>query len=191
MEFFNKKPTLAVDNTSSSSDDTRSVASNIPTQQTVVKKSRSPWSTVAFFFLLLLLISLGVSAWLWSSWQSAQNQTDVNKSELTASQSTIANLREQLGKATGQAVAESNQPVNDEALIKSAVQSYNGALASSIKDPVIEVTKKDGSQALISVGNGSVGYNAYVKKVNTAWVVVWSGQNTPSDEVVKQFDLKL
>lgn len=41
------------------------------------------------------------------------------------------------------------------------------------------------------VSEGVAGYKLYLKKVNDTWMVVYSGQNVPSAEIVKQFDIKL
>lgn len=161
------------------------------TPQPVVVKKRSAWSTVAFLFLLLLLLSLGASAWLWSMWQDSQNDVATSKSELTAATTTIANLREQLGKANGQVAAEAALPINDEEAIKTAVKNYNDTMATPLKNVKIEVAKKDGSQAIASVADATSGYKAYLKKVNNEWMVVWTGQNTPPADVVAQFGLTI
>ncbi len=160
-----------------------------PQSAGIVKKTRSAWSTVAFFFLLLLMISLGVAAWLWSSWQNAENQTALSKSEVKSAQSTIADLRQKLGEAHGQAAAEAGMPINDEALIKEVVTRYNAALASPLKDIKIDVTRREGNQAIASVSDVTAGYKAYLKKSNNAWIVIYSGQNNPPADIIKQFDL--
>lgn len=160
-------------------------------QRATVVKKRSAWSTVAFLFLLLLLIALGASAWLWTMWQDSQNQVSANKSDLTAATATIANLREQLGKANGQAEAEAALPVNDEETIKTAVKNFNASLAAPVKDAKVEVTKKDGDQAIATVADTTAGYKVYLKKTDQSWTAVWSGQNTPPADVISRFGLKL
>ena len=158
---------------------------------TLVKRRGSAWSTFAFFLLILLLMAVAALAWLWFSRQDALNQVGERNAELNASQVTIGNLREQLGAKNGEETAIANAPVNDEEQIRSAVKDYNNALATPLTDATIEVTKRDGNLAIASVGNVTAGYKAYLKKVNGAWLVVWSGQNTPPADTVKQFDLKL
>lgn len=160
-------------------------------QTTIVKRSRSAWSTVAFLFMLLLLMALGACAWLYMSWQDSQNQLNSQQSQTNNAQATIANLRQKLGEATGQAQAEANAPVNDEALIKTAVTNYNAALASPLKNPKIEVTKRDGNIAVASISDITAGYKAYLKKSNNSWIVIYSGQNEPPADTLTQFDLKL
>ncbi len=162
-----------------------------PRQTTVIKKSRSAWSTVAFFFLLLLLIALGAIAWMYFMWQDSQNQAASSKTELTSAQATISSLREKIATSNGEASAQAQTPVNDEADIKTAAKNYNDSLANPFKNPKIEVAKKDGSQAIAMVSEGVAGYKLYLKKVNDTWMVVYSGQNVPPAEIVKQFDIKL
>ncbi len=163
----------------------------VPTNQSpvVVKKRRSAWSTVAFLFMLLLLASLAMGAWLWYMWQDSKNQQATLRSDVSSAQAAMANLREQIGVKNGQAAAEANQPVNDETAIISAVKAYNSALGTPINDVKIQVTKRDGNIAIANVSNVTAGYKAYLKKSGNIWLVVWSGQNTPPDEVVKLFGL--
>lgn len=157
----------------------------------VVVKKRSIWSTVAFTFLILLLITAGVAAWLWFMWQDGQSQNSAVRSDLSSANSTIADLREKLGVKNGQAAAEDNMPDNDEANIAAATKSYNASLANPLKDVKVEVVKRDGNQAVANVSDVTSGYKAYLKKANGQWVVVWSGQNEPDENVVKQFGLDI
>lgn len=157
----------------------------------VVVKKRSGWSTVAFLFLLLMVIAFGVAAWFWLMWQESENRFAANKTDLTNAQMQVANLREQLGVKNGAAEAVQNLPVNDEQAIKTAVKDYNAAFATPLADVKIELAKRDGNQAIATVAGAVAGYKVYLKKVENAWVVVWSGQNVPPADVVKQFDLKL
>lgn len=158
---------------------------------TVVKKSRSAWSTVAFFFMLLLLIAAGCAAWMWMMWQDSHNQLVSTKSQLTAAETTIAGLRDKVSQANGEAAALAKQPVNDEALIKVAAKTYNDALATPLKNPTITVTKKDGAQAIATVADLTSGYKVFLKKVNNTWVAFFAGQNVPPADIAQQFGLTI
>lgn len=138
----------------------------VTTQPRTVVKRRSAWSTFSFFLLLLLLLAGGIIAWLWFQRGDLNNQLSGKSNEVMNAQTTIANLREQLGFKTGEATAAANQPVNDEAHIRTAVTAYNNALAAPLKNITIQLVKLDANQALVSVTDGTSGYKTYLKKAN-------------------------
>lgn len=174
---------------SSNKDDT---AAKKPQQPTIVtRKRRSAWSTVAFFFLVVLLVAVAAGAWMWYAWQDDKQQLTSVKSELVAAQTTIGNLREQIGEANGQAAAEAQAPINDEKVITTTVESYNAVLATPLKDVKISLTKKDGTQAVAAATDGTAGYNIYLKKSDNTWIVVWAGQGTPPADIAKQYALTI
>lgn len=163
-------------------------ASTVESAQTpVVKKNRNIVRTILG---LLLLVSLVANLWLWFMWQDAQNEQTNLRSEINSAQTTNATLRERLGEKNGQANAEANQPVNDEANIISSTKAYNATLATPLKDVKVTVTKRDGNMAIASVADATAGYKAYLKKAGDTWLVVWSGQNTPPEEVNEMFGFK-
>lgn len=163
----------------------------VSSRDSLVKRRSSAWSTFAFFLLILLLMSVVALVWVWFSRQEALSQVGEKNAELNAAQVTIGNLREQLGVKNGEEGALLNMPVNDEEQIRTVAKDYNNALASPLASAKVEISKRDGDQAIANVSDVTSGYKVYLKKVNGAWLVVWSGQNTPSEDTVKQFDIKL
>lgn len=173
--------------------DTSPITTTEPLQRTdtrVGTRKISGWSTVAFFFMILLLLALGTAAWLWMSWREADDRAAAYKSDVVSAQSLVADLREQLGVKSGLAAQETT-PANDEQLIKTAVTDYNNTLAAPLANAAIELTKRDGDQATARVSDTLSGYTVFLKKAKEAWVVVWAGQNTPPEAIVKQFNLKV
>ena len=173
------------------SDVYRDPEERIQSSQKLAVKRRSAWSTVAFASILLLLITLGAGAWAWMNWRDTVHQLEASQADLDIAQIQIADLREQLGVKVGGEKALQNLPVNDEQQIEAAALDFNNAHASPLKDAVVELTKLDGDQATASISDTVSGYKVILKKVNGTWVVVWTGQNQPSADVVERFDLRV
>lgn len=71
-----------------------------------------------------------------------------------------------------------------------ATKAYNTTLLTPLKDVKVTVTKRDGNMAIATVSDVTAGYKAYLKKAGETWLVVWSGQNTPPDEITEMFGFK-
>ena len=191
--FGNNRPKDDVVQTSApmGSVENQTVQASTPSVAARPVKKRSAWSTVAFLFLMLFLLAVAAAGVLWYLWQQSQNSLGTVQAENTSLKFNLDQSKQQVARLEGrgeQAAAEASS--NDETLIQKAALTYNSLLASPLKDAKVTVTKKDGTQAIATIADTTSGYKAYMKKgTDGAWHVVWTGQNTPAADVVRQFNL--
>lgn len=161
----------------------------------VQKQRRSGWSTVAMLFLLLFAVAAGTAAWFWYMWQADHTSLTDARTTTSKSEQTITGLRNELSNAKESLSAATNSAANktDEDMIKAAALQHDRLLTPPTANPEVKMTKKDGNQAIASVGDSAsgAGYMAYLKKVDNQWFVVWSGQNTPPSDVITLYGIKI
>lgn len=158
------------------------------------KKRRGFWSTLAMLFLLLLALAIGTAGWFWYQWQNDHTSLLSQQTAVSTAESTITNLKNELTKANSQLKETTEKTANmtDDQLIEQAVKAEDKLHAVPMATIKVSVTKKDGNQAIAEVGDGTKSaYNAYLKKADNQWQVVWTGQGTPTAEVQKLYGLTL
>lgn len=186
MDMFSKKPSSQEVVTK----DTEGEALPHPVDTTpqaapVVKKEKhsKAFSFVSVLFLLAIL-GVGVMAYLWYDQKAA---VESMQAEVDAAETTVSNLRTQLGKVNNSdpngSVSSGPQQLSDDDEIKREVIAYNHAYVAAEKTQyTVNVTKKEGAFAWASFGTvpPEGGAKCLLKKVDGLWVILYCGQDTMS-----------
>ena len=184
MDMFSKKPSSQEVVTK----DTEGEALPHPVDTTppaapVVKKEKHSraFSFVSVLFLLAIL-GVGVMAYLWYDQKAA---VESMQAEVDAAETTVSNLRTQLGKANDSdpngSVSSGPLQLSDDDEIKREVVAYNHAYVAAEKTQyTVNVTKKEGAFAWASFGTvpPEGGAKCLLKKVDGLWVILYCGQDT-------------
>lgn len=189
MDIFSKKSSTQDNVTRDSvSNDTSSKPATVqPAQssanQPVVKKEKHSraFSFVSILFLLTLL-GAGVMTYMWYNQSADIESLNREITQAKAEQETLKNQVSELRKANGAEVVVEAVTETDDDMIKAEVVSYNQAFKDSEdKQFTVAVTKKTGLFAWASYGlvQSESGGKCLLKKVDTNWVVLYCGQNTP------------
>lgn len=188
MDLFSKKPSSqdnitreSVSNDTTQPVTTEPIAQSSTTPPVVHKEKHSrAFSFVSVLFLLMLLVA-GVMTYLWYN-QAAD--VDSLKQELGQAKTDQDALKKQVAdlKKDGTTDVVTEPAKSDDDLIKEAVITYNHAYKDAEKQQyTVIVTKKEGAFAWASFGTvpPSGGAKCLLKKVDSTWLVLLCGQDTP------------
>ena len=156
-----------------------------------VGKSGGGKKVLVVLLVLILMASTAAFGYLW--WQArsaqaqvAQAQTDKEAAEKKATEAE-AKLKE---LEDTQATETEAAKQTDTELITAAAQNYANAMVDGANDKLgkPELNAKNKSFATVAV-SGEGGYVMTLKKVNNAWVVIYSGQAAPDAATVEMFGI--
>lgn len=189
MDMFSKKPSSQETLTK----DTENEELPHPVQPTpapVVRKEKHSraFSFVSVLFLLAIL-GVGVMAYLWYDQKST---VESMQAEVDAAETTVTNLRSQLGKANDTAgsdgsVSSQPTPASDDEMIKAAATVYRHALKSTADAKFVFSSIKTNSpfaKASMAVEGENGGFACWLKKADGTWVVMFCGQQLPEQAVL-------
>ncbi len=160
-----------------------------------MRRRRGVWRKIAIGLLICLVIAGLVAAFLWMNRSS-------DKIKIRALQSDVTSLNKRLAMAQREQDALENRIAgmravaavgqgNDEEQIVAATRVYARTFVEDGATLAVEVSKRDGSEAVAVLRHEGTKYNIYLKKAGEIWQPVWAGKGSPAENTRKQYNLTI
>jgi type II secretory pathway pseudopilin PulG len=166
-----------------------------PTQAVVTapkKPSRVKGWLLGGFVVVIIAALAALTYWQWQEAESAKQSLTAAENQLKSAQNELSNA-----KPTKEDAPSNAAPLTEDEKITLAASNYICIQANAGCDKVTEtVTKKQSPTvdkagfAIVKAGDAAsgAGMKIYLKSTSMGdWIVIYDGQNTPPEDVVKKF----
>lgn len=152
------------------------------------KKNKAP--IVLGTLLVLALIGAGVLGWLWTQ-ESARADT---------AESSLASANQEVRQLKAKASVDTKEPSESDTIVEADTTDSEEVVAAALayakaEKQVSGVTAKlavqSGDFARVTISTVGAGYSVILKKSDTQWVVITSGQAAPEQEVIDRYGIPM